>query len=116
MAVSIDEARRAARLARLALDDGELEMLAADLSAVLGHFESVAELTSAGAEGRCVTTPELFASGSDRRSDSVPGPRHDVVVRQDAVGVMLTAEEALRNAPESEDGQFSVPGFLPDEP
>jgi len=115
MAVSIDEARRTARLARLALEGGELEALAADLSAVLDHFESVAEFASAEPAPR---EPQSVYGDSSRRSAGTAEIRQDGSgdLRSDTVGVMLTPDDALRNAPASEDGQFSVPGFLPDEP
>jgi len=102
MPVSIDEARHAARLARLALEGEELETLAKDLSVVLDHFERVAELASGD------------GATSSGGGSSVSG--RDGVVRSDTVGPMLTTDEALRNAPATKDGQFTVPGFLPDEP
>ncbi len=113
MVVSIDEARHAARLARLALSDDALETLASDLSVVLDHFESVAQCASAESVPSN-TAPSDGASG--QRSARTAEPRRDSVVRPDTVGAMLSTDEALHNAPESEDGQFSVPGFLPDEP
>ncbi len=115
MAVSIDEVRYAARLARLALEGGELDALAADLSAVLDHFESVAEFASAESSSE---EPPNADGASSRRSVRTAEPRSESVgtPRPDTVGVMLTSGDALRNAPASEDGQFSVPGFLPDEP
>ncbi len=113
MAVSIDEARRAARLARLALEGEELETLAKDLSAVLDHFESIAEFATA--EIANAESASTEAGASHQRSVRTAEPRRDSVIRPDTVGAMLTMDEALRNAPESEDGQFAVPGFLPDE-
>ena len=79
MAVSIDEARHAARLARLALSDEALETLATDLSVVLDHFESVAQCASA--------------------KPPAAEPRRDGVFRPDTVGAMLTVDEALPDEP-----------------
>jgi aspartyl-tRNA(Asn)/glutamyl-tRNA(Gln) amidotransferase subunit C len=109
MAVSISEARHVARLASLALTEEELATLASELSVVLEHFEGLAEF--AGEPG---DVSGEFAGDAAVTLGSRQGRVDEL--RPDTVGAALGTDEALRNAPSSEDGQFSVPGFLPDEP
>jgi aspartyl-tRNA(Asn)/glutamyl-tRNA(Gln) amidotransferase subunit C len=80
-----------ARLARLALDEAEKDRMAHELSAVLEHIEKISELDLA----------------------DVPPTSHVVDVttplRPDAEGPCLTREQALDQAPATQDGGFLVP-------
>jgi aspartyl-tRNA(Asn)/glutamyl-tRNA(Gln) amidotransferase subunit C len=80
-----------ARLARLQLDDAEVERMAAELSKVLDHVEKIRELDL----------------------DGVPPTSHvvDVVnaLRDDEPAPSLPREVALAAAPEPVDGGFGVP-------
>jgi aspartyl-tRNA(Asn)/glutamyl-tRNA(Gln) amidotransferase subunit C len=80
-----------ARLARLELNDEEVERMAVELSSILGHIEKISELDLEG----------------------VPETSHVVEVssalRPDEPRPCLPREVALANAPEVADGGFSVP-------
>jgi|GEM_PF-109158 len=75
-----------AELARVDLDEEELTEFAAQFAEILKYFEALDEVPAVDAE------PELVN-----------------VMRTDAVRDGLTQEEALRNAPETEDGFFKGP-------
>ena len=80
-----------ARLARLHLDDSEVERMAGELSGVLEHVDRIAALDL----------------------DDVPPTSHVVelenVLRDDKPGPSLTPEQALANAPDPDRGSFRVP-------
>jgi aspartyl-tRNA(Asn)/glutamyl-tRNA(Gln) amidotransferase subunit C len=86
-----DQVLHVARLARLKLDDEEVERMAAELSKVLDHIEKISEL----------------------KLDGVPPTSHvvDVVnaLRPDESVPSLTVELALAQAPEPVAGGFGVP-------
>ena len=86
MTVDEQEVRHVAALARLGLDDGEAEAFAGEFAEILEYFEALDEVPEVEAE------PELTN-----------------VLRADEVREGLTQEEALRNAPETEDGRFKGP-------
>ena len=92
-----DEVAHLANLARIDLDDAELDHLAPQLSVIL---ESVASIN--GVAG-----------------DDVPPTSHALpltnVFRDDVVTPGLTAEQALAMAPEVDQQRFSVPRILGDE-
>ena len=94
MSLSADEVRHVARLARLALDDEEVERLRAELSDILAYAEEVQQVAAA----------------------DVPPTSHAYplvnVLREDAPTPTLPPEEALANAPAVEDGRFRVPAIL----
>ena len=94
MAISADEVRRIAGLARLGLDAGEVERLAGQLSDILGHFEALAAVDTEGVE-----------------PTAHPLPLRNVM-RADEVAPSLAREEALANAPEVEDGLIRVRAVL----
>jgi aspartyl-tRNA(Asn)/glutamyl-tRNA(Gln) amidotransferase subunit C len=95
--ISREEVAHLATLARIDLDDAELDHLAPQLSVIL---ESVASIT--GVAG-----------------DDVPPTSHALpltnVFREDVVTPGLTAEQALAGAPASEQQRFMVPRILGDE-
>jgi aspartyl-tRNA(Asn)/glutamyl-tRNA(Gln) amidotransferase subunit C len=97
VAVTIDEVRHVARLARLGLGPEELEKLTEELSGILRHFEKLREVDVSGVE------PAYRVL------------RRDDVTRPDAVGAMLTPEEAVGNAPDVDGPRFRVPRFLPED-
>ncbi len=97
MAVTKEDVRHVASLARLAFSDAEIEELAAEMSEILGFFESLARVDTAGVE------PAFRAL------------RRENVVRDDDVGEMLSPDDALANAPDREGNYFRVPGILPKE-
>ncbi len=80
-----------ARLARLELSDAEVEAMASELSAVLGHIESIGELDL----------------------DDVPPTSHvvevDSALREDVPRDSLPREVALSQAPDATADGFRVP-------
>lgn len=81
-----DEVRHVADLARVSLDDDEVDEFAEQFADILDYFDALDEV------------PEV-----DGEDDLVN------VMRPDEVRGGLSQEEALQNAPESEDGFFKGP-------
>ena len=86
MTVDDEEVRHVAKLARIDLDDEEVERFTGQFAEILDHFEALDDV------------PEVD-----------PDPELANVMRPDEVEAGLTQEEALRNAPETEDGYFKGP-------
>jgi aspartyl-tRNA(Asn)/glutamyl-tRNA(Gln) amidotransferase subunit C len=80
-----------ARLARLRLEDDEVERMARELSAVLDHIEKISELDL---EGVAPTSHVVEVESALREDDPRPS---------------LPRERALDQAPAIEDGGFLVP-------
>ena len=80
-----------ARLARLELSDEELEPLARELSAVLDHIATIAELDLSGV---APTSHVVDVTGALRPDEPRP---------------CLSREEALASAPAVAEGGFEVP-------
>ena len=93
--ITRDEVAHLARLARLALDDGELDGLALELDVILQAVAAIAEVTDAA---------------------DVPPTTHAVpvenVTRPDVVTASLPREDVLAAAPEAQEGRFRVPRIL----
>ncbi|MGU3434200.1 Asp-tRNA(Asn)/Glu-tRNA(Gln) amidotransferase subunit GatC [Actinomycetes bacterium M1A6_2h] len=96
-AISRDEVAHLARLSRLALSDDELDEYAGQLDSILTHVKAIAAVAA----------------------DDVPPTSnpHAVtnVTRPDVVIPGLTPQEALAEAPNSEQGRFAVPQILGEE-
>jgi len=84
----VDEAeiRHVASLARIDLADEEIDRFAEQFADILAHFEALDEVPDVEAE------PDLVN-----------------VLREDEVRTGLSQDEALANAPETEDGHFKGP-------
>lgn len=97
-AMSIDRAAvdYVARLARLRLRDDEREQMRAELNDILEHAGRIQALDLDGVEPTFHPLPLLNAT------------------RPDKVAPSLAQAEALRNAPESEEGRFRVPRIIED--
>jgi aspartyl-tRNA(Asn)/glutamyl-tRNA(Gln) amidotransferase subunit C len=80
-----------ARLARLRLDEGEVETMAGELSGILGHVDRIADLDLDGVE----PTSHVV--------------RLENVLRADTPWTSMPSEVALANAPEPFEGAFRVP-------
>ena len=91
MAISRDEVRHVARLARLELSDDELEHFGGQLDAILEAVGKVAELDLTGVEATAHPLDLANVWAADEPRPSLP------------------VEEALANAPDSEDTFFCVP-------
>ena len=83
-----------AQLARLALDDDELERFASELGVILEHAEDIAALDI-----------------DDLEPTAHPLPLVNVL-RPDTVQPPLSRDEVLAQAPAVEDGRFRVPRIL----
>ena len=96
--ITREQVAHLARLARLALDDAELDGLARELDVILDAVATVREAGDAA---------------------DVPPTTHAVpvenVTRPDVVRPSLPREVVLAGAPEAEDGRFRVPRILDEE-
>jgi aspartyl-tRNA(Asn)/glutamyl-tRNA(Gln) amidotransferase subunit C len=92
--ISRDEVAHLARLARLALTDGELDSFAGQLDAILAHVGQIQSVDVTGVEA---TDNPLKVLN---------------VTRPDAIVSGLTQDQALAAAPHAEDGRFAVPRIL----
>lgn len=92
-----EDVEHVAALARLALDEDELERITHDLAGILEHVAEIAALDL-----------------DDVAPTSHPLPLVNVT-RPDEVAPTLPRDEVLACAPEAEDGRFRVPRIL-DEP
>lgn len=95
--ISRDDVRHLADLARIDLDDAELDHLAPQLTVIL---ESIASISEVAAEDIPPTSHALPLTN---------------VFREDVVEPCLTAEQALSGAPATEQDRFLVPRILGDE-
>ena len=94
MALSDDDVRKLAMLARLELSDDEVQTLGPQVESILGFVEKLAELDTSDVE------PMTTALEVDNRW------------RDDQVVQGLSREDALRNSPSSDDECFLVPPVL----
>ena len=94
MSLNIDEVRHVADLARLALDDDQLEQLRGQLERILGYAEQIGEVAA----------------------DDVPPTSHAYplrnVWRDDEPRPSLPPEVARATGPAIEDGRFRVPRII----
>ncbi|MUV86105.1 Asp-tRNA(Asn)/Glu-tRNA(Gln) amidotransferase subunit GatC [Natronomonas sp. CBA1123] len=86
MTVDDEEVRHVASLARVDLDDEEVELFVEQFGDILEYFEALDDV------------PEV-----EREAELAN------VMRPDEVRESLSQEEALENAPETEDGYFKGP-------
>ncbi|MCF6386897.1 Asp-tRNA(Asn)/Glu-tRNA(Gln) amidotransferase subunit GatC [Mycobacterium sp. MBM] len=105
--ISRDEVAHLARLARLALTDGELDGFAGQLDAILAHVGQIQSVDVTGVEA--TDNPLARRAGAQRLGE--PGGYVNVT-RPDTVVAGLTQDEALAAAPRAEDGRFAVPRIL----
>ena len=85
-AVDDEEVRHVASLARVDLDEREVERFADQFADILEYFEALDDVPDVDGEADLAN-----------------------VMRPDEVREGLTRKEALSNAPETEDGQFKGP-------
>ncbi len=91
MAISREDVLHVASLARLTLDDGEVDRAAGQLSGILDHVAALSQLDLEGVE------PTAHALDLEN------------VTRPDVVRPSWPLDEVLSNAPETDDGAFRVP-------
>ena len=94
MAVSPDEVRHIAKLARIAMSDEEIERLAPELNNILGWVEQLGEVNTEGVEPLTAVIDQKLRL------------RDDVVTEGDI------RDEILANAPEAQHGFFAVPKVI----
>lgn len=94
MALTSDEVRRIARLARVALTEEEVERLRDQLSGILDHFSVLDEIDT---EGVAPTTQTFEMTN---------------VQREDVAEPSFPVDEVLANAPRREDNYFRVRAVL----
>ncbi|PZU47252.1 MAG: Asp-tRNA(Asn)/Glu-tRNA(Gln) amidotransferase subunit GatC [Microbacterium sp.] len=95
--ITPDLVRHLGVLARISLDDDEVQRLTGQLSAIVDNIAKVSE----------VATPDVPAT-------SHPIPLENVF-RPDVVGDMLTVEQVLQNAPDATEDRFKVTAILGEE-
>jgi aspartyl-tRNA(Asn)/glutamyl-tRNA(Gln) amidotransferase subunit C len=86
MTVDDEEVRHVASLARIDLDEDEVARFTEQFGDILEYFEALEDVPEVESEAELTN-----------------------VMRPDEVREGLTQEEALRNAPETEDGYFKGP-------
>ena len=94
MAISEQDVRHVALLARLALSDEEVSRLGVELNSILEHIDTIQQLDLEGVEP---TAHPLAVFNVTRPDEPRPG---------------LTRERALQNAPEQENGAFVIPQII----
>src|SRR5262245_20088960 len=94
MAMERDDVLRVAELARLELEDADVDRMARELSAVLDFVAAIQRLDLAHSK------PSVFAPTN-------AAPREDALDDR-----RLTPEQATAAAPEAEDGYFLVPPIV----
>jgi aspartyl-tRNA(Asn)/glutamyl-tRNA(Gln) amidotransferase subunit C len=94
MAISRADVQHVARLARLGLDDDELERLAAELNHILEAMQVLRQLDTSAIPPTAQVIPLRNVMRDDTPRPSAP------------------ADEILRNAPATRDQQFLVPPVL----
>jgi aspartyl-tRNA(Asn)/glutamyl-tRNA(Gln) amidotransferase subunit C len=93
MAISEEQVRHVATLARIGLTDGQVSALGVELNDILVQIDRISALDLTGVE------PTAHAVAVTN------------VTRADVVRPGLSREDALRNAPEQQDGAFLIPTF-----
>jgi aspartyl-tRNA(Asn)/glutamyl-tRNA(Gln) amidotransferase subunit C len=94
MSVSNDQVRHIAKLARIAMSDGEIERLGPELNNILGWVEQLGEVNTDGVEPLTAVIDQKLRL------------RDDVVTEGDI------RDEILANAPEPQHGFFAVPKVI----
>jgi aspartyl-tRNA(Asn)/glutamyl-tRNA(Gln) amidotransferase subunit C len=91
MAISREQVEHVAKLARLDLNEDQAQMYTEQLNDILRFAEKLNELDTDGVEPTSHVLPMANVMREDEQQPSLP------------------REEALRNAPDQQDGMFRVP-------
>ncbi len=94
MALTADEVRYIAKLARVALTEPEVERLGGELSSILDHFQVLNDIDTQDVPP---TAQSFDLHNAERSDDTRPSADRD---------------DVLKNAPRREDGYFRVRGVL----
>ena len=93
--VSVDDVRAIAEYARIGLEAEEVEAMCADLNAIIESLKPITEYDLEGVE------PTFHPIGDLSN-----------VMREDVEREGFTQQEALANAPQTQDGCFLIPSIL----
>lgn len=93
-ALTREDVEQIALLARLALDDAEVEQMRIDLTAILEHMDALAEVDTSAVEPMTHAVPIAMP------------------LRDDVAAASLPVEIATSAAPEAADGFFQVPHVI----
>ncbi|MCZ2402895.1 Asp-tRNA(Asn)/Glu-tRNA(Gln) amidotransferase subunit GatC [Paenarthrobacter sp. Z7-10] len=93
-AINRDDVAHLAQLAHIEMTDDELDRMAGELAVIVDSVKSISEV-----------------AGNDVPATSHPIPLSNVL-REDVVGHVLTADQALSGAPDAQNGRFRVPAIL----
>ena len=99
MKITKDEVIHVAELARLEIDDAQVERFADQIGTILAYFDTLNHIDTQGVK------PTFHAIFSTRAGE-------DGAFREDEKADHLDRETALSNAPEKEDGYFIVPKVI----
>jgi aspartyl-tRNA(Asn)/glutamyl-tRNA(Gln) amidotransferase subunit C len=91
MSVDLATVRRIAHLARIAVEEGEVEKMQTELNAILAFVEQLSEVDVDGVEPMTSVTPMTMKKRADKVTDG------DI------------AEIVVANAPATQDNYFLVP-------
>ena len=94
MKISQQDVEYVARLARLALEPQELEVMTGQMDAILGYVDKLNELDTSGIEPMAHAVPMANA------------------FREDEVRPSIGLDRALQNAPQADEGCFRVPKVI----
>ena len=94
MAIDKNTVKYVAHLARIRLNEDELDLLSSQLESIIDFIDKLKELNISGVQ----PTSSVLAVGN--------------VFREDKPRASLTAEESLSNAPEKKDNFFGVPKVI----
>ncbi len=94
--MSVDEktVRHVAKLARIAMSDGEIHALVPELNAILGWIEQLAEVDTDGVEPLTAVIDQKLR------------------LRDDVVSDGNVRDKVLANAPDAQHGFFAVPKVI----
>lgn len=87
----IESTEKVAKLARIAIEDGEVPAFSRDLEGIIRWVEQLREVDVAGLEGTIHPTGQTL------------------LMRKDDVTFSNTVDDLMRNAPETQYNMFSVP-------
>ncbi len=94
MKISTEEVKKIAFLSRLAFGEGDVEKMRSSMDSILSYMEELNRYDTTDVE------PTVHAIEQYN------------VLRDDVAHESLSNEEALKNAPEQEDGYFKVPRII----
>jgi aspartyl-tRNA(Asn)/glutamyl-tRNA(Gln) amidotransferase subunit C len=93
--ITVDEVRRIAALAKIAVTDEEAKKLAKELGDILGYVNQLDEVDTTGLE------PTYQVTGLT-----------NVTRKDEVIDYGVTRKDLLKNAPRQRDGQIEVPKVL----